>query len=344
MRRGNLAGESVAHTCIHIINNMVTVELDILDVDDVIQKDQTGDHLRELVATVFNNCETADRHFWTIKSRRFSLCRSNDKGPGQGETSLTEKMRTHVNCCIRVTDKYLRLLSVLIKSREFHLAYPTAHALGEGLPIIEIPKSREGKPFIPTQTGQPSNYEFSVSHQCPYIGIARSRGVKVGLDIVTFDEINRRLYCNEREFVSAFRSSFAESEWNLITSSATVLNDFFLRWAMKEAYTKSLGLGMSLEFESFIITLDGVENLWDYISVNADPENGIVLPGLVQHCGQPNSERWSFFFLLIQAKERIKGCACACIPDSSIDKALTVNIRWMKVEELLSWHGNATGD
>ena len=343
MRRGNLAGESVVHTCIHIINNMVTVELDILDVDDVIQKDQTGDHLRELVATVFNNCATADRHFCTIKSRRFSLCRSNDKGPGQGEKSLTEKMRTHVNCCIRVTDKYLRLLSVLIKSREFHLAYPTAHESGEDLPIIEIPRSREGKPFIPTPTGQPSNYEFSVSHQCPYIGIARSRGVKVGLDIVTFDEINRRLYSNEREFVAVFRSSFAESEWNSIASSSTILNDFFLRWAMKEAYTKSLGLGMSLEFKSFATQLDGVENLWDHISMNANPENGILLPGVVQHCGQPNSERWSFFFLLMQSNEQIKGCACACVPEGSIDNALTVNIRWMDVEELLWWHQNAAG-
>ena len=112
---------------------------------------------------------------------------------------------------------------------------------------------------------------------------------------------------------------------------------------MKEAYTKSLGLGMSLEFKSFATQLDGVENLWDHISMNANPENGILLPGVVQHCGQPNSERWSFFFLLMQSNEQIKGCACACVPEGSIDNALTVNIRWMDVEELLWWHQNAAG-
>lgn len=336
--------ESVAHNHSHSINNMTMVEIDLLDGEDAIQRDETGVHLYELVTSVLNDCATADRYFATSKSKRFSCCCcSKDTETHHGEKCLTNQLRTHVNCCIRVADKYLRLLSVLIKSREFHLAYPTAHESDEDLPVIIIPKSREGKPFIPTPTGQRSDYEFSVSHQYPYVGIARCRGVEVGLDIVTFDEINCKLYSDEQEFVSVFRSSFSESEWDSIASSTTVLNDFYMRWAMKEAYTKALGLGMSLEFNSFVTTLAGVDNLWDYVSVNADPVKGIVLPGFVQHGGEQSPERWLFFFLLIKSKGRVTACACVCIPDDDGANSLTVESKWMKIDELLTWHRYAKG-
>lgn len=38
------------------------------------------------------------------------------------------------------------------------------------------------------------------------------------------------------------------------------LKEFYLRWAMKEAFTKALGLGMNMEFESFETRLVGVDD------------------------------------------------------------------------------------
>jgi phosphopantetheinyl transferase len=53
-----------------------------------------------------------------------------------------------------------------------------------------------------------------------------------------------------------------------------MLKEFYLQWAIKEAYTKSLGLGMAMEFKSFVTMLDAVENLWEYISENSDQGKG----------------------------------------------------------------------
>ena len=330
-----------------IFNNMVKLELELVDIGDVIKMDETGGLLRDLVPNALKESATAERYLEASKPKRHLLCcsSSNEKELLQSDDKLTEQLRTSINRCLRVSDKYLRLLSLLIKSREFHLAYPTACESEKNIPIIELPKTREGKPFIPTPTGRPSDCQFNVSHQHPYLGIAKARGVKVGLDIVTFDEINRKLYQNEREFVNVFQSSFAESEWNSIVGSKSIMHEFFLQWAIKEAYTKALGLGLSLEFNSFVTKLEGVENLWDYVSENADPDKGIVLPATIHHSNNANPERWSFFFLLLKSKDRLIGCACACVPsdEGNSGDRLTVDTRWVEIEELLVWHQQVEG-
>lgn len=52
-------------------------------------------------------------------------------------------------------------------------------------------------------------------------------------------------------------------------SDSSKLREFFLRWAVKEAYTKSLGLGLLANFESFETILLGVD-MDDYISGDGD--------------------------------------------------------------------------
>jgi phosphopantetheinyl transferase len=323
--------------------NMAMIELNLLDVYDITQIDETGNLVRDLLPTALDDCATAEQYLEASKLKSCSLCCINENNvlPRNGE--LTEHLRSNVSRCIRVQDRYLRLLSVLIKSREFHLAYPNSREADYNLPIIDLPKSRQGKPFIPTSTGKPSEYEFSVSHQHPFVGIARAKAIKVGLDIVTFDEINHRLYTDELDFVNTFQSSFAKPEWDSIVRSTAMLKEFYLQWAIKEAYTKSLGLGMALEFKSFVTKLDAVENLWEYISENADPDKGLIVPATVQHCNEANPKRWCFFFLLLKSHERIRGCACACIPIDSVKKDVTVDTTWMKLEELILWHRHVKG-
>jgi 4'-phosphopantetheinyl transferase len=109
----------------------------------------------------------------------------------------------------------------------------------------------------------------------------------VGLDIVVFDPINHRLYNNTLEFVNVFRDSFSKNEFDAILSSGTLTNpvlqppaaatttttkplcdrddhsqlrELYLRWAVKEAYTKALGIGMGFDFSSFETTLNQLGN------------------------------------------------------------------------------------
>jgi len=149
-------------------------------------------------------------------------------------------------------------------------------------------------------------FPMSVSHQFPFCGIARLVVVPppppppicrqheddatitneslvqqpqleqprplIGLDIVTFDDYNSRLYSSLMEFLSVFESSFTPWEWKCIMLSpplqddkddddddddeTVLLREFYLHWAMKEAYTKALGVGMGLSFDSFEIRLE----------------------------------------------------------------------------------------
>mmetsp|Transcript_25356 Transcript_25356/g.52369 ORF Transcript_25356/g.52369 Transcript_25356/m.52369 type:complete len:528 (+) Transcript_25356:108-1691(+) len=46
-----------------------------------------------------------------------------------------------------------------------------------------------------------------------------------------------------------------------VRNDASKLKEFYLRWAMKEAYTKALGLGMNMEFDSFETRLVGVDDI-----------------------------------------------------------------------------------
>jgi len=78
----------------------------------------------------------------------------------------------------------------------------------------------------------------------------------VGLDIVTFEDFNPCLYQSTREFLQVFQSSFTNWEWNCILAvyengDGHMLREFYLRWAVKEAYTKALGVGMGCSFDSF---------------------------------------------------------------------------------------------
>jgi phosphopantetheinyl transferase len=121
---------------------------------------------------------------------------------------LTTQVRSHVNRFIRVQEQVPSLVVCINQKSRVHLAYSSGREAD--LPLIDLPKSKHGKPFIPTSSGQPSESEFSVSHQHPYVGIARVKSIKVGLDIVTFDEINHRLYNDESDFVKYVSIKFCK--------------------------------------------------------------------------------------------------------------------------------------
>lgn len=181
--------------------------------------------------------------------------------------------------------------------------------------VVQLPTTKYKKPYIPLPSGwrDISNHSateedvlsFSISHQFPFAGSARikhdlqssvtkdsqttfpidSQAIRstipppiVGLDIVVIEEYNPRLYSSNDEFLNVFRDSFSRNEWeNGIeqTPPTKRLREFYVRWSMKEAYTKAIGVGMGLDFKSFEIKLEisneekcdsSVSSIWACIS------------------------------------------------------------------------------
>ncbi|OEU06816.1 hypothetical protein FRACYDRAFT_253111 [Fragilariopsis cylindrus CCMP1102] len=222
-------------------------------------------------------------------------------------------------------------------------------------------------------------FSFSISHQFPFVGMAQiamhhhdsdhdhdhddqkklmtplapppaATARIVGLDIVTFDDaIIKRLYSNSLdEFLNVFRDSFTKNEWNIGIQDPTLLSnnnnnnrlkEFYIRWSMKEAYTKAIGIGMGLEFKSFEICLQEDKEIID----DNDNDNGN---------NQNNTSMKSVWNRIVE------GCACVCVgspfqgkkyntASSSVgdnnntnDKEWRncINVSWTELDKLLGHH------
>jgi phosphopantetheinyl transferase len=143
-----------------------------------------------------------------------------------------------------------------------------------------LPRTKEGKPYITLVEKEKSattTLPFSVSHQHPVVGVAfldytnnpyynmldtkSNISTLIGMDIVIFGyyfDDCKHLYSSQDEFLSVFKDYFTPKEWAHIQNAATTdcsVKEFFLRWSMKEAYTKAIGKGMMTHFHSFEITI-----------------------------------------------------------------------------------------
>lgn len=104
-------------------------------------------------------------------------------------------------------------------------------------------RSNSGKPFIKDNR---EGLHFSVSHVDAIVMVALSRGIGVGIDVETVDqEFEERLidhFCHtsERQILDAL-------------PAAQRRRTFLELWTEKEAYTKMLGLGHALDFQSVCV-------------------------------------------------------------------------------------------
>lgn len=302
----------------------------------------------------------------------------------QANASEVEYVQKQVLRFLQVKDKYLALGSVLLKSQAFHLTYNSKSSPSSFMPVVELPRTEFKKPYIPTRItdNRPNDvkeedvYPISISHQFPFVGSARvdtsdsdsvAQRPKVGLDIVTFDDYNPRLYSNLQEFMAVFRSSFTAWEWSRIhAEKASHLHELYIRWSMKEAYTKALGVGMGIQFDSFDTRLAGIDDdkngdtsgLWSQVSTC--PEGVSLLGSVVFRKSSKPSEFWDFFFMPLYEKNSqndtvdlapARGCACVCAgpfpetPEKSGNQSTRYRtiVEWTELEKLAEWHVRGTG-
>lgn len=282
-----------------------------------------------------------------------------------GENASREEIETiqkQILRFLRVQDKYTALGSMLLKSQAFHVVHKSPNF--EDRPIVELPRTDYRKPYIPlaendslrSSTKAEDYYPLSISHQFPFAGSAMlDRSMddspeyrpKIGFDIVAFDGYNSRLYSNEQEFLDVFKDSFTQREWSLINAEKIFrLEEFYCRWAMKEAYTKALGVGLGFEFNSFDLALSPLDrdgrdrDLWQTLS---SKPNGSYIDGSVQFLRDNKSpENWGFYFLPLRGKDDngdFTGCACISVgPFPTTHGGFQVTIEWTNLDNLIIWH------
>ena len=346
----------------------VVLVLTFSDISEQAEEDSDKSEIQRLVKSeILSNCCLAS-----------TFLRSE-----QANASEVEDIQEQVLRFLQVKDKYLALGSVLLKSQAFHLTYDAKSSRSSSIPVVALPRTEFKKPYIPTQItdNRPNDvkeedvYPLSISHQFPFVGSARvdtsdsdssAQRPKAGLDIVTFDDYNPRLHSNLQEFMAVFRSSFTAWEWSRIhAENASHLHEFYVRWSIKEAYTKALGVGLGFEFDSFDTRLAGVDDdengdtsgLWSQISTC--PGGISLLGSVVFRKSIKPLEFWDFFFIPLYEKRNqndstdlapARGCACVCAgpfpesPQESGNQSTRYRtiVEWTELEKLAEWHVRGT--
>lgn len=112
---------------------------------------------------------------------------------------------------------------------------------------VDISESDGGKPCV---AGGP---QFNMSSSGPMLLIGVGASASIGVDIELVRELDDMQQLAERYF-SPRECAELES-----LSESMQMRGFFRAWARKEAVSKALGLGLSMDFTSFSVPLDGLE-------------------------------------------------------------------------------------
>ncbi|TPX77402.1 holo-[acyl-carrier-protein] synthase [Chytriomyces confervae] len=181
---------------------------------------------------------------------------------------------------------------------------------------IAIERTEHGRPFL---RNAPQGFDFNLSHHgdfCIIVGCLQSR---VGVDVMKVE-----LNANETadKFLDIFRDfQVTPHEWRQIEAcrapedpSWSRLHAFFRLWCLKEAYTKTLGLGLGLDFKTIEFKVrDGVWSGRDGLVEAFDEDvsvstNGVLQSGWYFHVGYLDTLHP--FVIAVENKDLMQGEDC----------------------------------
>ncbi|KAL9182534.1 hypothetical protein ACHAXT_013186 [Thalassiosira profunda] len=274
------------------------------------------------------------------------------------------------------------------------------------LAIVDLPRTEHHRPFLPKRNKGGYRFPLSnkketenchaamnVTHQYPWVCMAQQQldptatVTKLGVDVVVFSANLNEYSPTVDDFLKCFKSSCTPWEWERIhqykpskscapgdRSEGSKLQEFYLRWSMKEAYTKAMGLGMHINFDEFETSLSGIdfgadadvgedteEGIWSAIAregrdLDKTPEVNLQRQfsamGKVKKKKAGDWEYWEFIFVPLREEtdgggnveaNRVSArdsgydaCACICRGPLGQEEALGEDTRWIpaRIERL----------
>lgn len=118
-------------------------------------------------------------------------------------------------------------------------------------PVDSFSRTREGKPFVVVHASMSLTSEVSdlalhvnISHHGDWVvGVASDR--LIGVDVMTIDDIGKS---SLSDFFFDMNRCFTPREWSHIRRG-NPLQEFFIRWCLKEAYIKATGIGLGQDLQ-----------------------------------------------------------------------------------------------
>jgi len=150
--------------------------------------------------------------------------------------------------------KYDRTLSVVERRRQIVarglLREALAEIIGAHPSDLRIQATEIGKPYLVLDSA--ASIQFNLSHTGDLLAIAFSQHREVGIDVEKARDAED-LDCDR-----AAQLAFGEGELAEFMSLPMDLRrqGFFDGWVRKEAFSKAVGMGMTLPFDQFRITVD----------------------------------------------------------------------------------------
>ncbi|KAH9311021.1 hypothetical protein KI387_026056, partial [Taxus chinensis] len=147
---------------------------------------------------------------------------------------------------VKLEDRKRALISRMLQYMLSHVV------LGIPYDEIVIKRTEEGKPYLANKLENLDfpNFNFNSSHHGDFVVIASEPICLVGLDIMCHGVCEKQ---PALEFVKNFSSYFTNFEWKNILSAGPldedILNQFYRRWCLKEAYIKAVGIGLGYKLE-----------------------------------------------------------------------------------------------
>lgn len=130
---------------------------------------------------------------------------------------------------------------------------------------IHILKDDHGRPWWQTEA------DYNISHQDGFVVLAgRDDGRRIGIDIVSTQSPS-----SSSTRIDDFSEVFTAIEMKHIHAAADPYTEFMKRWAIKEAYVKATGSGLSKDFQQIEVQSIAVAQSSNYatITVNGLPED-----------------------------------------------------------------------
>ena len=304
---------------------------------------------------------------------------SNSK-PNIHDRDAEKTLKKSVLKYVKIDDRWRSLCSILLKSKAYNeyrcsnesssSTEDVPQSINRRLPIVEIPRTEYGKPCIKktnkrthflSTTAQPPL--LSVSHHGSFVTMATLKNdnpkssLLMGIDLVVVDAQPQE---GVERYLSYFRGVFSPKEWRIIIGQVSPLQkmrEFFCRWALREAYTKALGVGLGMDFGSFEIDCGGENEAWKLC--NSCGQETSIKRIKITH-PKSNEKEWKrkaveywdcllFFADDINEKTQIsewadRSVVCLCVgpvPESQTHSCFTFDRpNQLSLTELLAWHSS----